>query len=145
MCSNSLHKTELLWIKYLFKSIFYSNGFRAILMLFHLSTPMSIPSNYDQQLRTTGHPPILIARLIRESKPNGKRWIDEWIFFVRDLYHLFWWPRELKIMIIINLSHTNRYEISIIFLRYRNIYIYISFNKMFSEISYHFRCLVIFI
>ena len=27
----------------------------------------------DQQLRTTGHPPILIARLVRESKPNRKR------------------------------------------------------------------------
>ena len=38
-----------------------------------LTTLMSIISNCDQQLRTTGHPPILIARLVRESKPNGKR------------------------------------------------------------------------
>ena len=54
------------------KAFFYSNCFWAIPLLFLLSTPMSIPSNYDQQLRTTGHPPILIARLVRESKKRKK-------------------------------------------------------------------------
>ena len=71
------------------KAFFYSNCFWAIPLLFLLSTPMSIPSNYDQQLRTTGHPPILIARLIRESKPNGKRWIDEWIY-CSEIYSFSW-------------------------------------------------------